>query len=264
MNVTLRHHASMRTAAVRLAAFAAATSVAAIGCRRDVSDLDSIFYSGGRRPVHCATNLDTKANLSLADIDSALNRAADRREVVELYAHHPGITVPVETIEYVLAGAAQRGLAFVTYADFTAGLDTGPGIALSFDDTSVTAWHALLPAFARVGARVTFFVSRYAALQDSEHALLHELAAAGHDVEPHTVHHYNGPAYVEENGVGAYLRDEIQPSIDALTADGYQVHAFAYPFGARTSETDDAILEHVPILRSITFPNSTGSTPCPL
>jgi hypothetical protein len=35
--------------------------------------------------------------------------------------------------------------------------------------------------------------------------------------------------------------------------DGYPITSFAYPFGARTRELDAAILNHVAILRSVSF-----------
>src|SRR5262249_43149094 len=154
--------------------------------------------------------------------------------VIELYAHHPGVTVPVSKIEHVLAGAQERGLAFVTYGDFARGTWTAPGLALSFDDSSVDAWYAQRDLFAQYNARVTFFVTRYAILQDAERAELAELAADGHELQAHTVKHLRAPEYVDDHGLDAYMAEEAQPSIDVLRGDGYDVQAFAYPFGART------------------------------
>jgi len=213
--------------------------------------------------VHCAVNLDTKGNVSKDSIDAGLDRARDDAEILELYAHNPGGTVKLDVLEHVLAGAAARGLPFVTYADFAHGDARGPGLALSFDDTSVRAWHAALPLFASYDARVTFFISRYAALYDEERALVTELAAAGHDIAAHSVNHVNGPQFVEQHGLGAYLETEVWPSLDALEADGHDVTSFAYPFGARTSEIDDAIRRRVPVLRSVEFTYSGVVSPCP-
>lgn len=212
--------------------------------------------------MHCAVDLDRKSGLTHANLDRALDRAA-RGEVVEIYAHNPERTVAVADIEYLVAGAASRHLPFVTYADFAQGGGSGPGLALSFDDTSVRAWYDLRSLFDRYGARVTFFISRYADLYDNEKAMVKQLAADGHDIEAHTVNHLNGPEYVEEHGMTAYLFDEVLPSIDVLRADGYEVSAFAYPFGARTDEIDKELLEHIPVLRSVTFPRAGVSSPCP-
>ena len=223
-----------------------------------------MFYNGDGRHVHCAVNLDASAGNSHASIDTGLDRAAERGEVVELYAHHPGETVAVADLEYVLAGARARGLPFVTYADFAAGAGTGPGLALSFDDTWVVEWAELLPLFEQYGARATFFVSRYAHLGDERHRLLHVLADAGNDIEAHTVDHYRAPEYVEDHGLDDYIDNEVLPSIQVLRDAGFPVAAFAYPFGARTSELDDAILKHVPILRSVAFSHGAPvASPCP-
>jgi peptidoglycan/xylan/chitin deacetylase (PgdA/CDA1 family) len=163
----------------------------------------------------------------------------------------------------VLAGARDRGLAFITYDDFARGDVASPGLALSFDDTSVQAWVDLIPLFARYGARVTFFVSRYVALDDADHALLHQLADAGHAIEAHTVLHLHAPDYVAHHGLATYLEDEVVPSIDALRTDGFDVAAFAYPFGERTEEIDRAILDYVPVLRSVSYTWSPIESPCP-
>ena len=224
--------------------------------------MDGVFYDGDGRLVHCALDLDHEPNRGTANLDGALDRARDRGEVVELYAHHPGVTVPIATLAYLLAGARDRGLAFVTYADFARGA-AGPGLALSFDDTSVAAWVAQLPLFAQYEARVTFFVSHYPDMDDADHAGLQRLAAGGHDLEPHTWHHYRAPQYVEEHGLDAYLRNDLDPSIEALRADGFDVHAFAYPFGARTGELDAAIARRIPVLRSVAFSSEMAMDPCP-
>ncbi len=234
------------------------------GCQAPGEDVDGAFYDGDGRAVHCALGLDTVTRNSLASIDTALDRAAARGEVVELYAHDPGRTVEVETLAHVLEGATARGLPFVTYAAFARGGVTGPGLALSFDDTSISSWYALRPLLQQHAARVTFFVSRYHKVDTERRALLHELAADGHDIEAHSVLHLRAPEYVEDFGVEAYLADEVRPSIEILRADGFEISAFAYPFGARTGELDHALLAEVPLLRSVSF-SYTGviASPCP-
>ena len=65
------------------------------------------------------------------------------------------------------------------------------------------------------------------------------------------VHHVNGPTYVEHHGLAAYVADEVQPSIDILTADGFEPVAFAHPYGAHTADIDAAVLERIQLVRSI-------------
>ena len=232
-------------------------------CSPALDEMNGIFYDGDDRRVHCGANLDEKAKLSTADILAAIDRAADRGEVIELYAHAPGRTVSFERLETVLARARDRGLAFLTYAELAARA-TGPGIALSFDDHSTMEWTSLRPTLMTFGARVTFFVSGYGYLDEAGRAQLRQLAADGHEIAAHTVNHLRAPPYVEENGLGPYLETEVVPSIEILRDDGYEIRSFAYPFGARTSEIDDAILEHVAIVRSIEFPYTASiQSTCP-
>lgn len=242
----------------------AVCAVYALGaCHVELDDVDGAFYDGDRRTVHCAVNLDTSANNRIESLDRGLDRARDRGEVVELYAHAPGISVPVSKIAYVLAGARERGLSYVTYADFARGTESSPGLALSFDDAFVDQWLALRPLLLEYGARVTFFVCRYAQLSDEQRAGLRLLAEDGHAIEPHGAFHLRAPEYVEQHGLDSYLHDEVDPSIAALRADGYEVHAFAYPYGARTGEIDDALARRVPVLRSVAFSYTLVQDPCP-
>jgi peptidoglycan/xylan/chitin deacetylase (PgdA/CDA1 family) len=232
-------------------------------CRADAGDLDGIFYDGDGRLVHCAVNLDASAGNTFESIDHALDRAAARGEVVELYAHRPGTTVSYEMLEHVLTGALARDLPYVRYADFAAGGGLGPGLALSFDDAAIAAWTTARPLLQQYGARATFFVTRYHLFTDEGRAQLRDLAADGHEIGAHGVAHLRAPVYVEEYGLGAYLADEALPSIDILRDDGYEVTAFAYPYGARTGELDRALAAHVPVLRSVAFPVHGPIGPCP-
>lgn len=252
----------MRPALPALAA-ALAAALPAAACRQDADELSGIFYDGDGRLVHCALNLDSSAGNSLESIDRGLDRALERGEVVELYAHSPGHTVPLEEIDHVLAGAVERGLPFITYRDFGAGGGLGPGLALSFDDSSVASWISARPLFLQHGARVTFFVSRYHAIGPDERAQLHELAADGHEIAGHTVDHPRAPRYVEEFGLDAYLTEQALPSLEILRADGYDPVSFAYPYGARTGELDRALSRYVPVLRSVAFPVAGAFGPCP-
>ncbi len=240
--------------------------VGAAGCRDPLDEADSIFFDGDGRAVHCAMNLDkaTGTEERLDNVRAGLDRARDTGEIIELFAHKPGDTVRWDHLEAVIAGAAERGLRFVTYAEMLDGA-LGPGIALSFDDSGIESWYQGREMFKRYGARATFFVTRYAAWRDEWKQMLRELASDGHSVEPHGRFHFDAPFYVEQHGVKAFLEDEVLPSIEPLRADGYTPTTYAYPFGARTPETDRAILRYLPRLRSLTysFDGPLIGQPCP-
>lgn len=244
-----------------------AIALASAACHADIADVDSAYYRWDGRQVHCAIDIDTITRNDRASIDRGLDRAVARGEVLELFAHVPGQTIALDAIETIVADAQARGLAFVTYADLAN--DTVPhggGLALAFDDNAVDAWLSTRDVLQRYGARVTFFVTRYARLTDAAHQAIAQLAADGHDIEAHSVNHLRGPKYVDDHGLHAYIADEIAPSIDVLVADGYPITTFAYPFGARTDETDVAIarLDHVKLLRSVSFAwHGLPDSPCP-
>ena len=238
-----------------------AVALLVAACHEDIASYDSAFWNGG--PMHCAVDFDTSTRNDLPSIESALDRARDRGEIVELYAHDPGGTVAWSQVEAVLAGARDRGLAFYTYADFLAA-PSGPGIALSFDDAHVADWIAGRDMFARYNARLTFFIAYFPTLSATDRDNLHVLAGDGHDIEPHSINHHRAPDVVERIGMAAFLRDEVDPSIDDLRGEGFEIHAYAYPFGARTAEIDRALYDRVPVLRSVAFAWSGVYDPCPL
>ncbi len=233
-------------------------------CQHDTADTPSAFYNWDDREVHCAIDIDTYARNDIASVEAGLDRALERGEVLELYAHDPGHTVSWDELEAVLAAIDSRGLPYFTYADFANGVTPGAGVALSFDDAYVDHWLSGTDLYARYGARLTFFVAYFDKLSLERRAALHELARLGHAIEAHSVSHQRAPLYVEERGLAAYIEDEVVPSIDRLRDDGFDVTTFAYPFGARTSEIDHAILRHVPLVRSVSFTwSSIATDPCP-
>ena len=239
--------------------------LALAACQHDTADTPSAFYDWDNRRVHCAINLDTYARNDLDSVKAGLDRARERGEVIELYAHDPGRTVEWGALEDVLAAIADRGLPYFTYADLAHGdVAPGPGVALSFDDAYIDHWLDGSDLYARYGARLTFFIAYANNLHPDQWASLHELALRGHAIEPHSIRHLRAPLYVEQHGLAAYMDEEVVPSIELLRADGFDVTTFAYPYGARTSEIDRAVLRHVPLVRSVSFTwDSIAADPCP-
>ena len=75
----------------------------------------------------------------------------------------------------------------------------------------------------------------------------------------------NAPAFVDAYGLSAYLAQEIDPMLDAMARDGFNPTTFAYPYGARTTEIDGALLERFALLRSLSYLDRSVSNtaPCP-
>lgn len=227
-------------------------AAACAGCDVTLSEIDNIYSDGADHPVLCGISIDNKNTVSADAISVGLDRATVDQTILHLYSHKPNGTIDESTIEQVVAGAADRNMTFVTYADLVDGTAT-QGLALSFDDHDIVGWNQLLPMFELYGARVTFFISHYTTISDNDRSMLRILAAAGHAIEYHSTAHLNAEAYSAENGVEAYINDDILPGLAAMRADGYNPRVFAYPFGARTAATDEAVLRQFPLARASHF-----------
>jgi hypothetical protein len=139
-----------------------ALSLAIAACGHDpLRETDEIFFDWGDPRVLCAAGLDTASRNSMESVLGGLERAAERDEVLMLYAHAPGVTVPVERIEAVLARAVELGLEFVTARDLVAGGRRRAGLHLGFDDAAVDAWYEIRELLAAHEARVSFYVTRF-------------------------------------------------------------------------------------------------------
>jgi hypothetical protein len=217
---------------------------------------DYLAYSWDDRRVLCSDAIDDyKGDAPWALVDDELGYARTESRVALFHAHRPGITISIDGIERILSHADREHLDYVTYRELVPG-PARAGLALAFDDNSIEEWLGIRDLLASHHARVTFFITRYAILTDAERAGIDTLAADGHDIQPHSVTHPHGIAYVRDNGLDAYVTDEAVPSMDVLRAAGYEPTAYAYPFGEHTDAMDQALIPYVDKLRV-----SPGSCP---
>lgn len=230
--------------------------------------MDEVYFAWDQRRVLCGVSIDDGLSRGFVpDLDNlreGMERARTRGEVLILYAHEPGGGLSVDRLESVLALVAELGLPFLTF-DELHGSPRGAGVALTFDDAHIDQWHEQRALLAAYGARVTFFVTRFHRLSTRRLDMLRDLRADGHAIESHGLNHLHAPDYVEEYGLHAYIDDEVLPSLIVMRREGFTPTTFAYPFGARTSEIDHAVLEHVALVRSIswTIRSPLIADPCP-
>jgi hypothetical protein len=232
------------------------------GCAaRAIEDADDIYARDDGSRVLCGLGIDGEG-ISVDDLESAMVHARDVGEVLLLFAHEPGRTIRYERVEQVLTLADSVGLETRTFSALERGR---AGLSLGFDDAFVDAWFGMRDMLRAHHARVTFFVSNYDELDAKQRNMLHELLADGHAIEAHGMGHRNAAEYVDVHGLARYMRDEIEPLLEAMTRDGFAPSTFAYPFGDRTSELDSALLEHFTLLRSVTYLDRgwLNTAPCP-
>jgi len=127
-----------------------------------------------------------------------------------------------------------------------------PGVALTFDDTTVDAWFSQKSLFDKYDAKVTFFVSHFYSLEEEQIDKLRILENSGSEIGCHTYNHkgverdfHNNPTRIEE-----YINAQIKPAYDGMIAAGFHPKSFAYPYGEHDENYDNAVKAYFPYLRS--------------
>ena len=233
-----------------------------------IAEMDQVYFGWGEQRVVCGVGIDEHLGNTLESFAGGVERARDRDEVLIVYGHKPGRDFSLSRLESLLEIASTANVPFLGFDEL--GPRDGaarPGIALSFDDWWVDAWHDMAPRLERYGARVTFFVAR-----------LHTLNRRRRRQAPRSWRERDIPSEctVERTCTDqttyantvfqAYVHDEIVDALDEMRRAGFTARSLAYPFGATTSEIDQAALEQLQFVRSIAwsdrFPLVTD--PCPL
>ena len=129
------------------------------------------------------------------------------------------------------------------------------GEVITFDDRSISKWFSADSLLSKYGWKATFCVSRINRLTAEEIQILRILQNKGHEISGHGLNHYNAVKYVSKNGLDSYLNQEIIPMIEIMQNESLIVNSFAYPYGSRNSEIDDALFDYFQILRGTTYDN---------
>lgn len=130
-----------------------------------------------------------------------------------------------------------------------------PGVVLTFDDDYITEWSAVHEILKPFNWKATFFVTKFNMLESSEIVMLQNLKYYGHEIGGHGINHLNAVGFINSNGIQGYMENEIYPMKNLMAQYGISVKSFAYPFGARTVESDNALLNEFSILRGTTYGN---------
>lgn len=230
-------------------------------CTVELAEREAAFVRDDGERVLCGVGVDSD-DIELPEIEAAMRRARAVNEVLLLFAHHPNVSIRPERVLAVLDTAERLELPFRTFPELVGHRDRA-GVAFAFDDFYVDDWYAL-----RAGLRgrpVTFFVSNWADLSRRQIEALHELAGDGHAIEAHGMGHRDAASYVDRHGIDDYLADEIDPLLAAMAEDGFAPTTFAYPYGSRTTELDEALLGRFSLIRSLTYLDASAlsTAPCP-
>jgi len=233
--------------------------------RAPLVDEPGAFYTWDDRTIHCAAEIDDSDSIPMTSIMDALDRASSEGSVLELLVHRPGVSMTRDELTTLLQGVSERQLPFLTVKDMIAGPPRA-GVALMFDDAYPDVWLGVEDLLMQYNAHVTLYITWYARIDQHARDGIRQLAAYGHDIEAHSVNHIRGPNYVEAHGLDDYIANEVIPSFEVLRADGYDPVSYAYPFGMRTDEIDQAVLAsgYAKTVRALVQPNPARASACPL
>jgi peptidoglycan/xylan/chitin deacetylase (PgdA/CDA1 family) len=106
-----------------------------------------------------------------------------------------------------------------------------PQVALTYDDGPGRSTRLVLDLLERHGARATFFFVGHEAERDPE--LAREVAAAGHDVGSHSMHHLDH----DQVGPDVAVADMVDGARAVAGVLGFEPKLYRAPYGHFTTET---------------------------
>jgi peptidoglycan/xylan/chitin deacetylase (PgdA/CDA1 family) len=124
------------------------------------------------------------------------------------------------------------------------------GLFLSFDDYCIDEWFALRELFSKYDGRVTFYVTKFDTLTDSQVEKLRLLQQDGHEIGFHGAHHVLSEHYIKAHSFREYFENEIHAGIKTMNARGFFPTSFAYPYSAKYWGTDTELLKYFHTIRS--------------
>ena len=120
-------------------------------------------------------------------------------------------------------------------------------LCLTFDDRNFDSWVRCIPLFEKYDAHATFFVC--GPIDVRAEKCMRRLSEAGHSIGLHGLHHSNALKDIAKLGEERYLRKEILPQLSVCRKKGLSVRSFAYPYSARSQQSDALLLRYFDRLR---------------
>lgn len=100
-------------------------------------------------------------------------------------------------------------------------------VLFTFDDCDIDGWTKSIEFFRQYHAHATF--SFCGEIGEEQISCMKALAAAGHSIGLHTIHHEDAPMFIRQHGAAAYWNQEIAPQYEAVRSAGLTVRNFAFP-----------------------------------
>lgn len=129
------------------------------------------------------------------------------------------------------------------------------GLVLTFDDDYIENWTKADQILSEFDWKATFYIRHFNRLNANEISQLHNLQQNNHEIGAHGLNHLNINKYLKTNSLENYIKEEISTQQDLMKIHNFYPNSFAYPYGARNSKSDKALLKIYKTLRATTYRN---------
>lgn len=129
------------------------------------------------------------------------------------------------------------------------------GIAISFDDRYVAQWDSLLPILKKYDAKVTFYVTQFDSLTDSEKQILVKLQNEGHEIGAHGSTHSPAVSYAMAHSTDAYIKNEVESEVNAMKKWGLKISTYAHPGGQQAWFINQRLSKYFTLWRDVALKN---------
>jgi peptidoglycan-N-acetylglucosamine deacetylase len=127
------------------------------------------------------------------------------------------------------------------------------GVVFTFDDNFADEWCDADEVLSVYDWKATFFITQYSQLSQEEKNELYGLERNGHEIAGHGHRHIKASVYTASFGADRYIKDEIEPMIQAMGQDGFTLKTFSYPYGDRNIKLDNRLYNYFDVVRGTTY-----------
>ncbi len=181
--------------------------------------------------------------------------ASNLTKNITLQLNDDGMVWSARKLFYIQLSNASSGLSLGAYNNTTISIGNKGGVAIGFDDGRVDNWYSYRSLFQTNHANVTFNMLRIDGFNSSQLTKLDTLFNDGNEIASHSMNHQDALNYTENFSIPQWLDTEIFPSINQISARGYNAYSFAYPYSDNNNVTDAALKPYFRTIRTATWPD---------
>jgi hypothetical protein len=115
----------------------------------------------------------------------------------------------------------------------------------------VNEWFEIMDFLYAFNAKISFYISNYQNISDTNKTLLSRIDSMGHEIGFHGTHPVNYNDYILTHTIEEYIQFEIEEGLDAMIQDGFDIRHFAYPYGPSCEALDSILTDYFVSIRKV-------------